>query len=778
MMLRNFGMMAAGCILMGALLVQNMAAQNAYKALGTWQVHLPYRAASSLALAPNKLFVGTSTSLFSYDLDDNSLQTYSKIDGFAELEVAKMAYNDTHGLLFIAYENANIDLFINDARVVNKSDIRRSTIPGEKKINHIRFDGDLAYLSCSFGITVFDLASEDFEVRDTYIIGPDGETLTVWQTAANGTQIMAATENGLFQADLSNPNLSNFNNWHLVDELPTGEVSNVVWQNNTFYASVQNVLYRLMPDGDWLPVYANPLWEFKSVEAQGDKLLICEWEVQNDGDVTANRITNVKENNEVSHIANWQIFRPVAALFDDNGRFYAADLWKTLIQVKGDGSSERLLPNGPYSADVWDLAVKDGDVWVASGGTSNSLNGIGNIDGYYWMHNGNWEYFSTRSESLLNGFTDFVSVQPHPNANVVYAASFAQGLVEYDYEEVAIYNAGNSPLASPVNNPGVIRVYGLAFDRNNNLWMNNYGAPATIVAKKPDGEWQAFTPSVTINENGLYNLLVDDADQKWMIAKRQGLVVFNHGADLTDVSDDQYKRLQKGAGRGNLPVNEVNCIVKDRDGAIWVGTNEGVAVFYCPYDVFFNGCEAVRPYVEVDGIGANLLETESVREITVDAANRKWIGTENGLWLMSEDGTEAIQYFTKENSPLLSNVINAVAIDEATGEVYIGTSKGLVSYRGDATAGGATHGEVLVYPNPVRPEYEGPIAIKGLAENAYVKITDVSGTLIYETRAQGGQAVWDGKDYTGRRASTGVYLVLSTNFDGSDSVVSKFLVVN
>ncbi len=219
--------------------------------------------------------------------------------------------------------------------------------------------------------------------------------------------------------------------------------------------------------------------------------------------------------------------------------------------------------------------------------------------------------------------------------------------------------------------------------------------------------------------------------------------------------------LKSGAGFGNLPGTSVFAIAEDIEGEIWVGTDEGVAVFYSPNDILTDDrSDAQQILVNVDGYVQYLLETEIVKAIAIDGANKKWFGTERaGVFLLSADGTEQIHHFTEDNSPLFSNNITSLAINEKTGEVFIGTAKGLISYKSTATGGGTTNDSVYAYPNPVRPGYGGPIAIKGLVRDAIVKITDITGSVIYETRAEGGQAIWNGYSFDGRKASTGVYLV-------------------
>jgi hypothetical protein len=205
-----------------------------------------------------------------------------------------------------------------------------------------------------------------------------------------------------------------------------------------------------------------------------------------------------------------------------------------------------------------------------------------------------------------------------------------------------------------------------------------------------------------------------------------------------------------------------------------------VAVIYAPSSIINSeNYDAQQILIKQDGINQYLLESEVVTAIAVDGANRKWIGTESGgLFLMSPDGTTQIANYNESNSPLLSNYIIALNIDQQTGEIYIGTNRGLISLRGDAITGEGGCGDILVYPNPVRENYSGPIAIKGLVPNGNVKITDVSGNLIYETTALGTQAIWYGKNFKGEKAHTGVYLVFSTDDEGKNTCVTKLLFIN
>ena len=227
----------------------------------------------------------------------------------------------------------------------------------------------------------------------------------------------------------------------------------------------------------------------------------------------------------------------------------------------------------------------------------------------------------------------------------------------------------------------------------------------------------------------------------------------------------------------------INCIAKDLDGNVWVGTNQGPLVFYSPSDILYGGntiAQKVKiPRNDGSGLADYLLNTEEITTIIVDGANRKWFGTKNaGAYLFSEDATKEINSLDSESSPLPSNWITSIAIDPNSGEVFIGTDYGTLSYRGAATESTDDMNQVYVFPNPVREDYYGPITITGLVNDADVKITDISGNLVSIPEVLGGQAIWDGNNQGGERAKTGVYIVFISNKDGTKTFITKILLIN
>lgn len=747
----------------------------AQQRIGAWQSYLPYNIPTSVAQSSEQIFVGTETGIYTYDKADGVVQTYSRTNSLNDQNVSRIAYSPKNDLLVVAYNNGVIDLLGKSGRATPIYDLKNANVLGSKKINNIIVKGDTAYLSCDFGIVLLDIVRR--EVRDTYIVGSNGNNVAVYDLAISQQQIAVATEEGLKVADLNNSVLANYVNWQAVSGLPIGIVRRVVAWNNDFYALVGTQIWQYGSNGMQLRRTTQAGWRVQDMELYNNRLLLCEWV-----DATAqSRIVCLDDNFEtIQTYAIWNLNRPTQALLDESNNTWAADVYQGLHRILSPDYSEIIQPNGPYSNKIADMAFnpRNNELWVAAGGVDGSYNAMARRDGIFRYADQQWTTYRSSNVQLMSNVIDFIFAKPNPYQNEVYFASYGGGLVHYDYTDFTVFDKTNSPLNNPADNPTQCLVAGLDFDTQGNLWVINSRIDRPVVVRQADGEWLSFKPTNVGSVGRLNTMLVDDYNQKWMIHYRAGIIVMNTGNDLQTTTDDQYKNLSAAAGNGALPSDNVLCMVKDQEGTIWVGTDNGIGIFYCPFAVFTTGCDAEKPYVETDGFGAYLLENETVRAIAVDGANRKWVGTDNGIFLLSPDGTETIHYFTTANSPLLSNVIMSIAIDSPKGVVYIGTDQGLMSYQSDALEATNTATEVLVYPNPVRPDYVGDIMVKGLAYNSSVKITDINGHLVHEGTALGSQLVWDGNDHTGKRVRSGVYLVFATNADHSQQVVSKFVVVN
>ena len=783
------------------LLTQDVQGQNV--PIGTWQSYLSYKNGKTLAVVDQEVWVGTQSSyLMAYDLEDASLTRLNNLQGFAESEVAVIRHNPDKNWTLVAYDNANID-FISEDKFLNIPDIKNTILPGDKSIYEIHFIDDLAYLATGFGIVVLNLERE--EIKDTYYIGVGGEPLQVFDITSNETHLMAATAEGVFYAELSNPNLSNFNNWQVYEEsdgLPIKSMSNIHNDGTKILTATKGTLYELdEANNTWNFLYdANEnqnveegTWEIVGVTGNSSELVLCEAFIvvseETGRSVRGGQVILLDQaNNETIVYDGANLQRPQEAAIDNQDRIWIADNFVGLVEINANGEQQYpRRPIEPRSNRIWALEVDGEGFWVAPARLTSGWSGNSDFTGAYFYENGKWENFISE-----NGAKDILDVAIHPNGNTTYLASYENGLIELKTTDgtttETLYDSSNSSIQKTEGDVRH-RVSGMAFDKQNNLWISNYGAPEPISVFTTDGEWQSYLPvrnngtNYSLNpveraNKGFTEIVVDNFNNKWFVVRNVGVMV-STCQDPLNCGPGDYRLFKHIDFRNGIPTNDVNCLVQDLEDEIWVGTDDGLAVFFCTSNPLNDNCEFSKPIIPVtEDEGAYLLTGVRVNTIAVDPADRKWIGTDQGIQVLSSDGKESIQTFNIDNSPLISNIIRDIVINGQTGEVIIGTDKGVMSYRAEATSTNFVQPEeVLVYPNPVRENYEGPIAIKGLARGAIIKITDVSGNLVFETEALGGQAIWDGRDYLGQRARTGVYLVLSSNEDGTQTIATKFFLV-
>jgi hypothetical protein len=442
----------------------------------------------------------------------------------------------------------------------------------------------------------------------------------------------------------------------------------------------------------------------------------------------------------------------------------------------------KINPGGPISANVFSMTAADNYVWVAPGGYTSTWAPLFLNYGAYRYYDWDWSNFNSTTSDGFIGIRDIVTVAVNPsNLSQAYLGVFRNevGLLEMNGSDVIEqYTTENSELQE-WEAANAIAVVGTGFDSRGSLWSLCSGAEKLLAEKKSDGSWASYSLGGSASGVDCSDLLVDSYDQKWILFRQKNnnpaAAVYNE----SNPPGDQLRLLQTAAGAGNIPGTTVFSIAQDLDGEVWVGTDEGIGIFYNPSTILTSSdYDCVRPLVNFDGYVQYLLETEVITAIAVDGDNRKWIGTErSGVFLLSADGTEQLQHFTEDNSPLFANQIIAIAITY-DGEVFVATSSGIMSYKGSASEPNETFSDVYAYPNPVKDGYDGWIAVKGLVQDSDIKITDINGTLIYSTRSEGGQAVWNGQNFDGRKASPGVYLVFASNEDGTETAVTKILIID
>jgi streptogramin lyase len=755
------------------LISVSVAAQTI--SIGEWRDELPYREATFLGVSDDMVYTVTPYSLFTLRKSDNTMNRYSKINGLNDFRISNIEYSAEANVFFIAYSNANIDL-IKDGEIINISDIKRKQILGKKTINKIHFEGNIAYLSCGFGIVLVDVNKE--EIKDTWYIGENGASIEVFDIALTDQHIYAATERGLRRAELNSPNLADFQNWSIVADIPnsSGSFTQVESHNGIILAgyhptSNQDIVYYQNGDS----------WSTLALSENSKVVNMCSGENKfyimkpYSMDLFMDDLSfdiKVYEYNFDKHMA------PSDVAEDADGVFWVADKNHGLLRTYNFYQFEQFQLNGPRTANVFDMDIIGGRVVVAPGGRNDSYGNLYKKDGVFTKFEETWINYTTTNTPALDTIYDPVSVSINPlNSNQYAVGSWGKGLMLFNENGLEqAYGLENSSL-TPANGTSItIRVGGVAYDNSGNLWATASASNSLIHKMDPSGNWTAYElGSTSVADVG--KMIIDSRNYKW-IQLRQGGTWFVFVFDETQPAGSQLKGLNGNKYQGLIPGNTVSAMAEDLDGEMWLGTDEGIAVIYNPYNIFNDGdYDAQQIIVEKDGYAQYLLGSEKVHAIAVDGGNQKWVGTERaGLFLLSADGSEEIYHFTTENSPLYSDNILSIEIQD-NGEVYVGTDKGIIVFRGEATQPNPTLNNVYAYPNPVRPEYQGAIAITGLVRDANVRITDVSGSMVMQTKAYGGQAIWDGKDLDGQRVETGVYLVFISDDEGSETAVTKILFV-
>jgi hypothetical protein len=746
--------------------------------IGIWVDHLPFRGAIAMHQEDDEVYCVTEQGVFIFEADERAIRRLSKVNGLSDIGLSAAAWSDKYGVYVLGYENGNIDILSGES-VKNYPDLKQTAnYPGLKRVNHITTEGDLAYISTDFGIITFDLLQRF--VRETFIIGPGGTSLKVLQTALGPDTIYAATDEGLLFAD-RNDFLIDFDNWS-IDSSRGQSVNMVTVFDNRIFINDQNlpnsdsVLYR--EGGQWKHFDAIPLSANRSLIGDRDFLNVCNgfsaqaFDAQ--GQLTYN-VTSAAVGIDDFNPLVCQVSQSTSQVFwvlsDRNGLFLN---FEQLF-------NEQFEPNSPRTENALRLHHDGTRLFVAPGTINEVWGPLFNNDGYFILDDFVWE---NKQLTDLADYRDVVSIIADPeNTNHYFVASYGNGFLEFlDGSFVKLYNdSTTNDEMLPFSDPGSHRVGGFSYDIDGNLWFANPLTDRPLCRLNTEGVVECFgLGSVAGSATSLKDILYTTENQVWLQTRTNGIVV----ANLVDGQVAGVKRLTPTEGSGNLPSTRVLSFAEDLDGEIWIGTDEGVAVIYSPINVFepnanYDASTPQIPQEDNPGFGDPLLGNEAINDIEIDGANKKWFATANsGVFYTSDDGTEQIYNFTTENSPLLSNNVIDIEVDPTTGMVFFATDRGIVSFQGVATEGGNTNSDVFAYPNPVEPGYNGPILIRGLVTNAQVKITDIEGNLVFETIAEGGQALWGGKNFSGARVASGVYLAYITDDLGQVTAITKILVVN
>ena len=750
-----------------------------------WEDLFSYSNVKDFVKSDDLLYAIADNAVFVYDVQSKETHKISSVQGLSGGETSAIHYSSSTKRLVIGYEDGLLEIIDADGKITTSPEITKFNQTGEKRINHIYEHNDKLYLATSFAIVVYDIKKLEF--GDTYFIGAGSSDEKVYQLTVLNNTIYAATERGIYLADVQNPNLIDFNSWTLSF---TGNYKNITVFNNRLFTSRNNELLAIQ--GASVSSVRTFGEEIQHLKSSVTSLTVA---LNNRAVIFNQSIAEVAQVNPATNF-NFKLH----GAFEENGQVYLGTYTYGILRTTtGAAAFEEVHPQGPMFNDIFSMDAHNNNVWVVYGGYDATYTPMQNRKGYSYFNGSNWNNFPFKN-SLP--FGDLVSVTiDKTKENSVYISSFGDisganintpltgGLLHIENNNIqAFYNQLNSPLEDIVNsdpNRVTIRVSGTTFDSQGNMWLTNIGVANKLKKRSVGGQWSSFDLQsiVTSNKIGLNEIVVDRSNTVWIGTRANGVYAFNERGD-------RKKALTTEVTKGSLPSANVRTLGVDRNNRIWLGTLTGLVVFNNASGIFESAVNDAEPIVILDeGIPKKLLGDQTINSIEIDGADNKWFGTEaGGVLYTNPSGETTLAKFTKDNSPLPSNKIVAVKVDDSNGKVYFATNRGMVAYNSKVVPFGDELKEVYAYPNPVLKNHDA-VTIAGrhgahLPKGTNVKILDVSGNLVYETNViegqqlGGGKVTWDKRNLAGTKVASGVYIVLLSNEDDTQSATTKIAIVN
>lgn len=791
-------------ILCVILYPSHIYSQNDNLKIGDWKHYFAFNNCFAVIETPSQVIGATQLGLVIYTKADLSVTTFTKISGLSDYDLTAISYISEQQTVVVGYANGNIDL-IKNGSVYNINDLKIKQMDGSKKINHFLCVGNTLYCSTDFGIILVNL--EKKEISSTWYIGNNASSLQVFQLVLNNDFLFAATDKGIRKTTLSGSNPAFFENWETISPT-TDPYNSMVWFSGQLIAALgqKGQTSTLLSFSNGLVNAFTSTSAFYNLNVSNNELLV----ISNNAVRTFNPSLQLIETiatAEINEISSSPAFR--YAIKDQENNLWVADNNKGLLKRLSGSIFSSNIPQGPATNQCRQLLLAGSNLWVVAGGITNPWNNSNIRATSSVLSPLGWQHITWENTPILSNVMDLIGISSNPlNPNHVFINSWGEGVFELEEQSGAYYvknnfnksenGLQNIDWAAP---SGYVRIGATAFDKNNTLFMTNSEVDNGLVAYFPqDQTFFRINYASIKGVQGLGNMLMPSTGDKWMIigrGKSKGLFVWNDNNTPRNQADDKYRgaispaleldnrnvgQLLLWDDKGEEITKNIFSFTEDQNGYIWIGTDMGVLVQYQPRTIFskekpvFSRIKIARK--DGSGLADYLLENEVITTIAVDAGNRKWIGTSgSGLFLVSADGTRTISSYNTLNSPLPSDYISSIVINNETGEVIIATEKGIIATRGAATMGKNNFNNIYAFPNPVRPEYSGIITITGLMARSNIKITDVAGKLVYETSSVGGQAFWDGNNLWGVKVKSGIYLVFVASEDGMESGVTKIAII-
>jgi len=741
-----------------------------------WEDYFSYNNVKDIVSAGTKQYAIVDNAVFSYNSTTQITEKKSSINGLSGEQTTSVHYSISNSSLVIGYANGLLEIIDQNNEVKKIVDITLSTVATEKQINTIyEYDNQL-YLSMPFGIVVFDLLNQEF--GDTFFIGENSSSVYVNDIIIENGFIYAATTSGVYIADIT-INLSNYENWTQYD-LGT-DFSTLTSFNGEVVATNNKNIYVIDSQGTKTLKKTLPK-TIVDVFADASNLSVA---IQNRGYVYDTNYNQLVVTDP----------QAVTSIYTDTQNIYLGTSDRGILKSSfaSPNEQEEIHPEGPYSNDIFSVSVKENHLWCVYGGynqvyTPNQTKmGYSHFNGSGWA---NTPYESFNSKDLIH-----ISFDPN-DINKVYMSSWSSTnpnnlpdnntetggiLVVENDQPIDFWNHLNSGVSEYLGgvNYLTIRIGATAFDLAGNLWVTNSLVSDGLLKKRSiNGDWTDH--HLAVSGEQITNLIVDQNNNIWVSSRNKGLLGYREsdGANVQITSSQE------------LPDNNVRAVAVDKDNDLWIGTAQGL-VFFADTEGAFNGTFNNPSAVQIDGDGLaqNFLENTKINDIYIDGANNKWFGTENeGVFQINSTGKKIISVFNKDNSPMPSNKIIKIQMDELTGKIFFVTSKGMVAYNSEISPYGEELTEVYGYPNPSLKQHD-KIYIVGkdgmdLPYGANIKILDVSGNLVFESNTVqdqadfGGKIIWDKTNLQGTKVASGVYIVSLYNENGDQTSSTKIAIIN
>lgn len=701
-----------------------------------------------------KLIAATENGIFYYTPATGELSKLSKANGLHEVKISAFDYNPETKIGLVGYANGSMDV-ITPEGITYVVDIPiASGYTGNKKINHISISGNLAVISVDYGVSIFKLDKKEFAESSFFLV--DGLYEAAREAVIKGDLVYVVTAAGLKSHEM-NVTFPIFSTWDLV---APGNFTQISGSPIIAYANTNTVKFG---DGSSFVDLPKSFTDIRDVVVTAQNIIVADA-----NEVSVFNLSGV-------FVKSYDAGESLNSAFYSDSKIYAA----TKLSGMKNESGNSLKPDGPYNNISYKIDIQGGQIVISTGGRDSYNDPIYRNLGYYHFNGTEWIYPDLfKNPNVPYNVLDAV-INPSKPSEI-----FFTNYTGYDGSK-GIYRMDNDQFAKIYANSGgsYNRVVGLIFDENNQLFVSQWSANGN------SGQIGYYYYNPASDQFGQVSAIPAGLVQKPFVKdgvifipapffSSGGLLIYDYKNTPSSTADDRFKILRKG---NNLPADGVVSAIIDINDDIWIGTRIGLRIISNPSAILTEDNPQASPIIiEENGLGEELFRDSHVLQIEVDAGNQKWISIDGGgVFYMNSTGEQTLKHFTKENSPLPNNSVTDIKVDNNSGKVYFVTLDGVMVYQGDVLDVSENFGNVLVYPNPVvYSKYKGNVNIRGLAEKTNIRITDAAGNLVHQAVSRGGYYEWNLNNQRGVRVASGIYFVLMTNSDGTDTATAKIAVVN